>query len=399
MGCTYEELAGAVAAAHERPAGDVQKAELLGTRLPCGKLVGRDVLGHLHVALGRAHVLPERDDIHAVRAQVVQRLLDLGVRLAAAEHDAGLGHQVRAHVLCMLQRRETLAVRRAPVAHERRRALDRLDVVCVHVEAAARHLLDTLERAAKVGHERLDEDVLRLVLDFLDRRGNVCGAAVREFVAVDGREHNVAEAPPRDGLRRVLRLVGVEGRRRARRLHSTEAARTRAGVAHEHDRRGGGLLAAGAAPALAQVRAPRFLAHGREAEATQVPLDARKVGALRDLRLGVRRKARLVHAAHLDTRWRTDELIDRLCVFGEALPQCIEARSRRCLQPVGACVHRACAHSRQRRRPRNHSHGGGRGHHVVCSQRAAGGAALLHRRWRLTQARRRGYRPCRALRP
>ncbi len=109
-------------------------------------------------------------------------------------------------------------------------------------------------------------------------------AAVRQVVAVHGRQDDVAEPPPRQRLGRVLRLVRVERGWGLGRLDGAEAAAARAGVAHQHDGGGGGGFVR-AAPAVGDVGAARFLADGVQVEAAQVVLDLLVVVADRDGRL------------------------------------------------------------------------------------------------------------------
>ena len=257
--------------------------------MPLRKFLRLDVLRHFHVPLGRTHVLAKCHDIDVGAAQITQGLLDFRVRLATAQHDAGFGHEIGAHSLGVLQCRETLAVLGAAVTYKGRRALDRLNVVGIHIQATERDLLHTGLRAAKVRHEGLDQHRARLLLDFLDRKRNVRRTTVGEVVTVDRRKHNIAETPPRNGLGRVLWLMRVQRRGLSRRLDGAEAARTCACIAHQHDRRGSGLLPAFTAPALANVGAPRLLTDRSEAQATQIALDTRKVRTLRNARLGIRR--------------------------------------------------------------------------------------------------------------
>mmetsp|Transcript_1937 Transcript_1937/g.5058 ORF Transcript_1937/g.5058 Transcript_1937/m.5058 type:complete len:323 (+) Transcript_1937:43-1011(+) len=259
------ELAGAVAAAHHRPARHVQEAELLRDALVALERLGRDVLRHGHVALGGPHVLSQRDHVHARLAQHLERVHHLLRRLPAPQHDGGLGHR-GARLLGQPQHLQRLAPARAPVAHKWRGALHRLHVVRKHVQAAAGHELDVLARALEVRHERLHQQLaVRLLLQLPHRLGNVVAALVGKVVAVDAGEHNVVQAPVRDRLGHVLRLLRIQRRRRTRGLHRAEAAAACAGVAHEHHSRRGGVPVA-AAPTLPNVGALGLLAHGVQLE-------------------------------------------------------------------------------------------------------------------------------------
>lgn len=147
----------------------------------------------------------------------------------------------------------------------------------IHIQPALGHHLDHVQVAAEVTRQGLDQQGRLLGLDAADGLGEVMGAAVGQVVAVDAGEDDVAQPPAGQGLCGVLGLVGVEGRGPAVRLDAAEAAPARAGVAHEHDGGGGGVLVV-AAPALADVGAPGLLADGVQAQPPQVRLDLAEVG-------------------------------------------------------------------------------------------------------------------------
>ena len=117
----------------------------------------------------------------------------------------------------------------------------------------------------------------RALLDRADAVRVVLRAAVRQVVAIHRREHDVLEAHELDGVRDVLRLLGIEPAARVAGIHRAEAAGARAHRAHQHDGGRAGV------PALADVRALRFLAdrgepmlahdalHGRETFAAPAP--------------------------------------------------------------------------------------------------------------------------------
>ncbi len=83
------------------------------------------------------------------------------------------------------------------------------------------------------------------------------GAAIGQIVAIDRSDHHMVEAELGDGVGDVLRLVRIERRGNAG-GHVAEGAGAGADLAHDHH--GRVLLA----PALADVRAARFLADRHE---------------------------------------------------------------------------------------------------------------------------------------
>ena len=207
-----EGLAGLVAAADEGPAGDVEEAHVEGAAAPGLELGGRDVALDLEVALRRAHVLAEGDDVDAGAAQLAQRVAHLGLLLAEPQHQARLGHDALGapHRLHVLEHAQALPKVRPPVPHVRRQALHRLHVVRVHVHAALGHDPHRVQVAHEVARQRLDQQARLLGLDAPHRLREVARPAVRHVVPVDVGQHHVAQAPAGEssggGLRFVLTL-------------------------------------------------------------------------------------------------------------------------------------------------------------------------------------------------
>src|SRR5690606_24137755 len=162
----------------------------------------------------------------------------------------------------------------------------RLDVLREHVEARGDDRLDVREIAGKVGRQRLDGGFRAARLDRANARGVVAGAAVGQVVAVDRRQHDVLQVHELDGPRRVLGLVGVEPAARVARVDGAELTRARADVAHQHDR------GRAVRPALADVRAHRLLADGREPVRAHRGAQLLVALARRDARLEPRRLRR-----------------------------------------------------------------------------------------------------------
>ena len=83
-------VAGVVARAHERRRLDVLEAERQRLDLHLGELVGVVVALERQVLQRRAQVLADREDVDVDRAQRLERLGQLGPRLAEADHQARL---------------------------------------------------------------------------------------------------------------------------------------------------------------------------------------------------------------------------------------------------------------------------------------------------------------------
>src|SRR2546425_27368 len=197
-------------------------------------------------------VLADREDVRPLGDDVAHRPHDLISRLAEADHDPALAHELRRALF-----RATEHLERARIAGLRPDArvepLHGLDVVVQDLRFLVEDGVERAGVADEVGDEHLDGRAGRLAPDLPDRRREERGAAVRELVAVDARDDGVAERHVRDGRTDARGLALVDDARPAG-LHGAEAARPRARVAKDHERRGP------RAPALGHVRAVRLLA-------------------------------------------------------------------------------------------------------------------------------------------
>jgi hypothetical protein len=110
----------------------------------------------------------------------------------------------------------------------------------------------------EVGRQHLDGGVGRQPADAPDHFGEMRGAAIHQVVAVDRGDHHVLQAELLHRQGDMLRLQRIKAERPAG-LDVAEAAGPGAGIAHDHH--GGVPLA----PALADIRAGRLLAHGVQA--------------------------------------------------------------------------------------------------------------------------------------
>src|SRR6267143_5944539 len=101
----------------EGAARDVEEAELFTEFAVPVERLRRDVGLDGEVPGRWPQILPEGEDVHARRAEVPHRRLNLVLRLAEAEHDRGLREQAFPNPLRSLQDAEALAVVRAGVPH------------------------------------------------------------------------------------------------------------------------------------------------------------------------------------------------------------------------------------------------------------------------------------------
>jgi hypothetical protein len=127
--------------------------------------------------------------------------------------------------------------------------------------------VDRVLVALEVGDEHLDRASGKLLVDLPDGLGENVRPKVGEVIAIDRRDDGVAETQLGDRRCDAPRLGDVVLRRTAVRDGAVSAV-PRAGVAEDHE--GGGAVI----PALAEVRAMRFLAHRVEVELAHEPLQA-----------------------------------------------------------------------------------------------------------------------------
>src|SRR3954447_3115763 len=107
-----------VGAADERAREDGAEAERLALLPEPAELVRVHPAVDRRVLRGRLEVLPDRDDVDAVLAEVAHRLDDLLVRLAEADDDSALGQDgVIRELLRPAEQPERLVVRRLRAAH------------------------------------------------------------------------------------------------------------------------------------------------------------------------------------------------------------------------------------------------------------------------------------------
>src|SRR4051812_13025441 len=247
-------LVGVVARADERPGGDVLEAEVVGGPLERLELVGVPVAHDRQVALGGAQVLADGEHLHALLAQVAERLDHLVVRLAEPDHQAGLGRDlVAAHLLGVAQDAQR-ALPARPAAGDRVQPRHDLDVVVEDVGALGDDLRERHLLAAEIGRQALDLAPRRLHADRADHATPDLRAVVGQVVAVHGGDDRVAQPHLRDRAGDAQRLERVVPGRLAR-LDVAEAAASRARVAEDHERGRAAL------PALADVRARGLLAY------------------------------------------------------------------------------------------------------------------------------------------
>ena len=204
--------------------------------------------------LGGLEVLPDREDVAAVRVEVAHDRVDLLGPLPEADHDARLRALTGVFGAADLLERALVARLRADLAVE---PLDGLHVVTHDLLPAGDHAVERRPVAARVGDEGLDGRGGGPLLDLANGLVPDLGPAVLELVPVDARDDGVLDAHQVDGFRDAPGLILVVLARAAG-LHRAEGAGARAGVAEDHE---GGRPRA---PALTHVGTVAALADGVE---------------------------------------------------------------------------------------------------------------------------------------
>ena len=203
------------------------------------------------MALGRAQVLRDRDDLAAGLVQVAQRVGDLVRRLAHAEDQVRLGDQPDvAGLRDDLER--ALVAERGPDPLEDPR--DGLQVVREHLGPGVEHRAELVVAGVEVRDQQLDAGARVHLVDLPDGLGVEPGAAVVEVVAGDAGDGRVPQPHLAHGLGDPARLVGVQLGGTAG-VDLAEVTAPRALLAADQER---GLPVL---PALVDVGAPGLLAH------------------------------------------------------------------------------------------------------------------------------------------
>ena len=229
------------------------------------------------VVARRGEVLTDGQHFDIVGAQVAHDAEDFLVGLAEADHQAGLGLDVRVAGLELLHQ-----VQRVLVVGARPGLLVEaghgFHVVVEDVgQPVAEHIERDVEAAAEVGDQGFDGGARRGFADGADDIDEVLGPAVAQVVAVDAGDDDIIQLQRRHRVGQFARLVRV-GRQRLAVADVAERAAPGADVAKDHEGRR-------AAPeAFADVRAGGFLADRVQLLLAQHRLDfAEAAGAVAGL--------------------------------------------------------------------------------------------------------------------
>jgi len=232
-------VAGVVAAANERPAGDLQKAHAARRPTQFREFFGRQVTGHgQQAAAVGLEVLAQRQEVHLPVAQVGQHVQDLLLSLADTQHQPALGFDRRVQSLDALQQFQRPAIIRFGPAQAAVQSRHRLGVMIEDVGGCGGNSLQCLWATDEVGRQYLDARPGSLA-DRQHALAEVIGAAIRQIIPRDRGNDDVPQAQPRSRLRDSPRFIRI-GRLGFAPRHRAETAGTGADVAQNHE--GGGPL-------------------------------------------------------------------------------------------------------------------------------------------------------------
>ena len=185
-----EVLAGVMRGARERRGRHHQEALGVSNGLQRLEFVRRNEPHHLVMLAGRLQILPDGEEIHIGRAQVVHHLQHFVALLAQAQHDPRLGEHRRIEFLHPLQQPQRMEIARARPHREIERGHG-FQIVVEHVGLGRDHDLQRAVLAQEVGRQHLDGGLRATLADGADGVGEMLGAAVGEIVAVNRGDDDV----------------------------------------------------------------------------------------------------------------------------------------------------------------------------------------------------------------
>jgi len=245
---------GVVARTDESSAFDDAQADGEAEFFPTDELFGCDPAFDGKVLGARLKVLAYRENISSVGSDIAERLFDLCLLLAEAEHDACFGREAAAFGVAQ---HGPAAVVTGLHANGLLEPFHRFHVVIKNIGLRVENHIDVVRFAFEIGNENFDRGVRVAMTNSADRRCPDAGAAIGEFVAGHACDDAMAKVHRRDGFSDSCRFAEIELRGTAG-LNRAEITGTRADISENHQGRGT------ARPTLAQVRALRALADGVE---------------------------------------------------------------------------------------------------------------------------------------
>ena len=171
-----------------------------------------------------------------------QRMPEVLVRLAQAQHHTGLGDKLRSCLLGRSQHVQTLPKLGPPITDKRCEAFGRFDVVRKDVDTTSRNYLGHLQIASVVTTQQLDKLCWVLLLDLHNGLGDVMRSGICKIVSINHCDDDVTQPPPPQRFSCVFWFVGIQRWGCFGCLYGAEATSSCACVSHEHDCRSRGTL-------------------------------------------------------------------------------------------------------------------------------------------------------------
>ena len=143
----------------------------------------------------RLHVLPEGQDVRALRGDFFHRLQHFVARLAEAQHHSRFCGHIRRHFARAAQEFERPLVDRS-LAHPAIEPRHRLHVVVEHIRPRCHHFPKRRPVAAEIRNQHFDFAVGNALAYLLDCARENRRASVPLVVAVHRRHHRVTQPHP-----------------------------------------------------------------------------------------------------------------------------------------------------------------------------------------------------------
>jgi len=172
--------------------------------------VWMDVLNDRKMTHRWPEVLADRDDLNLRGAKVFESLNNLGSLFAQADHQAGLGDEVRIELSNGTEHIETalVATLRADSQGE---SIDCLDIMVKDIGLFLYYDVDQIRPPREVRRENLHACRWHQLMKVTYRSGKMPRALIRQIIPSHRRYHDMAQSHGTSGLCDAFRLVQIGG--------------------------------------------------------------------------------------------------------------------------------------------------------------------------------------------
>ena len=185
---------------HERPCFDVFETHGFAEDFEFGELVGVNVADDGEMVAGGLEVLAQREDVRALRGEILEGVENFLLFFAEAEHEAGLGGDIGMRLLGAAEEFERTLVQRA-LADLAVKARNGFGVVIENVRPGGKDGVEGVPISSKIGNEHFDFAAGDAAANFFDGTGKDVRAAVGLIVAIDAGDDSVTQTHSSHGFR------------------------------------------------------------------------------------------------------------------------------------------------------------------------------------------------------